>query len=773
MNFDPRRPGAHARADFPALGEDAAQPQQLSLDLGEIFQIVRRRLPLIVACVVLSVAAAGLLLSTMTPKYTATAQIMLESPSNVDRSIEDLVVGLSADTTAIEGELALMLSRRLLARVGERLGLIGDPEFNPQLREPAPVNQMIGGAKRFVKRLVLGDGGGAAGAASPAAGAGAGGDEQALLALDAAAGAEQEVLGEYAGVANALRSSVRATQPGRSQLVDLRVTSADPRKAAAIANTSVNMYIEDRLEAKFESSRRLANWLTGRIRMLKANLETSEASVERFQEKLKGPDGEEPERLTRQIAELTSKLTAAMANHAQLNAQHVKARTLADGAGALVAMEVLSSDVLDSYRTTLARLQRREAEVAERFGESHPRLASIRLEIASVSDEMRREIDRLIEELRNDVAVAEAEVAALETSLGELEEKSRRLGADSVQLRQLERDAEANLVIYENFLAKLKRASEVEELQQADARVISYATPPSSPSSPKVGTTLALALVAGGFAGVGLAFLIEFFNRTFSTPEQVSRETGLPVFASISKLRRGLRRARPLDWARTKPRSIIADEARRLRSFLSLDEVGTTRAVAVTSSLSGEGKTTTSLLLAWACAQAGRSCVVIRADAPPKGAPGAQGGEGPDLVAAIRGEASLEEALRRDDHGGFDVLPALRAVDDPSALFSSGRARSIVEMLRERYDVVIFDTPASFLRSDASVLSRYADTILFAVQWRRTGRETVLQCLTAITAMHPGKSLGLVLTMVDRSREHLYQHTGYKRSLSDYRRSRA
>ena len=181
----------------------------------------------------------------------------------------------------------------------------------------------------------------------------------------------------------------------------------------------------------------------------------------------------------------------------------------------------------------------------------------------------------------------------------------------------------------------------------------------------------------------------------------------------------------------------------------------------VTSSLPGEGKSTTCLLLAHMSAQVGRRAIVVDCDlrrptlhraVPATSTPG--------LVAVLEGAATLDEAIIADPVGGMDLLPVAEPLPGAADVLSSARFARLVAELRGRYDLVLLDTPPALLVSDAAAVGKLADTALYAVRWHHTPRGSVLGGLRQLREIGV-RVAGTVVTLVDRRQEARYAYAQY------------
>ncbi|MEM7507242.1 MAG: polysaccharide biosynthesis tyrosine autokinase [Pseudomonadota bacterium] len=738
------------------MPQPSGQPggQGLTLNLDEILRMLRRHMWMLIAFLVVALGISVFALTRMTPLYTSSAQFLLGEQGRAGSSINDLVTGVTLNDTIIEGEMAILQSGRLLGRVVEKLELHEDPEFNSRLRKPSVFEMWSGKIKSMIKSFLR---------PAPAP------DPNQNDAISEAAKADAEILGKYGAVIGALRGSMNVRQQGNSFVIVVAMTSESPTKAAAIANTILDEYINFRLEAKFEAAQRESDWLNERLAGLEADVVESENEVLRERERAT-TDAQTTERLNQQISEATTRLVAARADLAESRARLQKIRRIADMQSLAAAADVMVSEVISGYRRDLADLRREEAASIRRFGAESPKVLPITQSIETLETEIEREVGRHLQELSNTVDISQSKVSALQAGVKELELLALEQSKQQVKISQLARIAAANRLIYEDFLNRFKESRDVQNLQQADAEVISYASPPNQPSSPRIKVTVLLAAFAGLFLGLGLMLLIEMRRIGFMTSEAVTEDTGLPVYTSFSqaRLRGSVRQLIDGRYLKGKA-AYLAEEARQLRTYLQVSfDMQVNKVVLITSSVQNEGKTTTALLLAWAAQQSGRSCLIIDGDLrKPSLSRDWKADDKPDLVSVLQGKADLKDAIRKDEATGCDLLPTTTMHDDPADLLANGAMDDMIIAARMNYDMVVIDSPPLLPVPDTMVFADQADLILMMVRWRRTPKSAVRRALGMLRSV-TAQSIGGVMTLVDRKQERQYYDHGYHSYEGDY-----
>jgi capsular exopolysaccharide synthesis family protein len=279
-----------------------------------------------------------------------------------------------------------------------------------------------------------------------------------------------------------------------------------------------------------------------------------------------------------------------------------------------------------------------------------------------------------------------------------------------------------------------------------ELNVISGPTLNSTPVSPKTKTNLALGLAAGLVVGIVLALLRELSDTSVRSPNALQSLTGRPVLGVLNYDRRAKRAPLELD---SRARSVRAEAFRQLRTNLQFVDLGSpVHVLVVTSSVADEGKSSTAVNLAVAIADSGRSVVLIEADLRrPRVAEylGLESSVG--LTNVLVGQAQVEDVLQPWGRGALTVLPCGTIAPNPSELLGSPEMSRLLERLRERFDVVVLDTPPLLPVTDAAVAAAQADGALLVVRHGKTSRNQITQSLESLEAVG-ARTLGTVLNMV-------------------------
>jgi len=288
---------------------------------------------------------------------------------------------------------------------------------------------------------------------------------------------------------------------------------------------------------------------------------------------------------------------------------------------------------------------------------------------------------------------------------------------------------------------------------------IEPATAAESPSSPRPAFNIAVGLLIGLALGVGAAVLRTTLDTRIHGAHDVEHVTDAPILGGIS-FDPGAKK-RPLIVS-VDPRSPRAESFRAFRTnlqFVNLES--TSRCFVMTSSLPGEGKTTTTSNLAIALAETGASVAVVDGDlrlprlADTMGLEGAVG-----LTDVLIGRADLADVLQPWGRGSLMVLPAGRIPPNPSELLGSKAMVSVLESLTKSFDFVLIDAPPLLPVTDAAILSKLTGGAIVVAAAGRTTRNELESALRSLD--HIGsRVLGVVMTMLPTKGPDAYGYGNY------------
>ncbi|MFO0993364.1 MAG: exopolysaccharide transport family protein [Hyphomicrobiales bacterium] len=458
---------------------EMAPAQPASIALTDVLRGIWSRRKMIAALTIIATVLAIAYVSTQKPRYTTQALVLVDSlETPFDRTQPDATAPKPAmDERDVLSQVSVIESRDLGDRVVRTLKLQENPEFD------ALASSGLGIISRL--RIALGFG------------------EDPRNKTP-----EQRALARY-------DSMLSVYQIPLSKVIAIQYSANDPKIAAEVANTLAETYVTSTREAQSEPTNRAREWLAQQIDELRKKVAESESAAEEFRAKAGLLKGAETTLSAQELSELNSQIVLAESarSEAEAKARQIRAMLASDGV-VDGSGEVLNSALIQRLREQQVVLNRNLAELSVRYLPNHPRIIAARSELASLDRQIRVEALKVVRGLEDQAKVAASREAELRASLNAAKARASETNLDDVKLRALEREAAANRSLLETFLNRYMDASARQDViaQPGTARIIERAPLPTSPSFPKTGPTVLLAMLAGLGLGLGLAFVAEVMN---------------------------------------------------------------------------------------------------------------------------------------------------------------------------------------------------------------------------------------------------------------------
>lgn len=732
------------------VGEASALIKEEYVDIRHLFSaILRNKYQIILPSLIFAIAAY-MLVSSLDPVYRATSRVMFGIESSNLADLQDLLTSPDLNSDELENEVQILYSSNLIMRVVRDLGLENDPEFNPYLIELEAEQQGAG----FGVTAWIGDRlSGFRNLFRPK-------DSLESAESDPDSAVTAETL-KLSSAVEAIKKDLKVTPIPDSTVIEISFSSYSPKLSSDVVNAISNQYIVDQLQVKLETANAATEWLTGRVEEFREKVKVSEEAVETLRASLSSDAGQGLEITQEQLAALNASLSDARSDATSLEARFLRLTEALKTGGSLGT----ESQLLRDYREDEADLLARKNALSE----SHPAVPRLDAQLRELRERIREEAERVLGTVEIELDSAQSRVRELERSVREMETKALAQSKEEIKIRLLEREAQANRLLYENLLLRLNETSEQGDLQRANARVLSAAEVPLQPESRN---EAAIAIMAGMFGALaGLAFVLvgDSLNNTFRSPRKIEEMAGQPVLAVLPTVSVGENRHDLVRQFVDNSRSTLGESIRNLRTRILFSTAKLApRVVTFTSSVPEEGKSTTSMLVAISSQQMGKSTIFLDCDLRLPSAskffsiPQHKKG----LLSVLDGTAQMEDAIFHDGETGLDILTVTNSEVSPTSeknaadILSSAEFRQLVQRLSERYDLVIVDTPPVLIVTDACLISPLSDAVVYVVRWGKTPRDAVMEGLKELKRVG-SPLIGTAVTLVNESEAAKFAFDGY------------
>ena len=712
-------------APVPQLDEpELPLEPESEFNIGEYVGMLRRHWKLVVVCCAFGLIGAAIHYAITPKEYQATAVIQIER-----RNMTPLGNGQNPwlenywNLEFYPTQYELLHSRGLAERVVKNLELMEDPAFNP--------------------------------GAAP-------GREGAVTAE-----ADEAVLG---GLAEQLRGGLSVDPVRATQLVRLSFRAASPEFAAKAANAFSEAFIDMGVEDRFATAGKASTFLSSQIETLKEEIQDKEEQLQAFSRSSDIVTLDPASNVTLQRLEVLNKeYIAAKKISIQKESEY---HGVASGSREDLA-DSLTAGMVSDQRAQLLKLEREYEAKLKVYKPDFPDMVALKAELEKSRQSLNDLINEQGQKAKSDAfaawQTAQRQEQGLLRELNALKSEALDQNSAAVEYTNLKVEVETRRDLLDDLL---RRQSETEvtvrlqDTRESNIRIIDKALVPGGPFRPSLRKDITYGLLLGLLFGVGCAVIIEFLDRTVKTPEEVERKLGLPTLAVIHDIADGGKgygysgygygygdtpaegiKLKPGKAAAEKkgptpavtpaqielvpherPRTLISEAYRSLRTALMLSSARELKAVAVTSAVAGEGKTATASNLAVVLAQLGRQVLIVDCDLrKPRLHQVFRVSNRYGLVNQLT-SAMDPEPIFPTEVPNLWITPSGPIPPNPSELLSSDRMREWLRSVRGRFDFVVIDTPPALAVTDATIIGQLADGVVLTLRCGKVTREEARHC---------------------------------------------
>ena len=727
----------------------AAEEDTDYIDLRRIWNAIWLRKWAIAMFVIVVTLLTAFAVSRMTPIYKATATVMIETKGTQLVSFQQVTDTTGAVNEYLQTQLGLIKSRKVAEKVVRELNLTEHPDFDPR-QQPQPLIN-VGGIVRSLQGLASYTG-----------------------LVDAPKPAEPMTEAEILdAVTKNLMNRISIWVEGKSQLVSISVDLPDRLTAAEVANSLAANYIDSQLEAQMEMSLSATTWMNTRLTELRSSLQEAENRLQAYREAEGLVDVNGVSTISNNELSLTGdRMIDARRQRAEAESQYRQVQSMGNGNWRSLASvpAVLGNPLIQQFKAEEARAQAKVEELSRRYGQRHPAMIAARSDLNAASASLRAQVEQVVASIERNYQLAQANENSLNASFNKNKEQIQDISRKEFKVRELTRDVESNRSLYETFMTRLRETAATQDLNNSNARIIDQAIAPTEASAPNKKLLIVLAAGLALILGLAMAVIRDILNNTFKSADEVENKLNLPVLGIVPLINNNTKyTAAHLFEHGEDPR--FCESIRTIRTSIMLTDMSAAQKVlVVTSSAPGEGKSTLVANMAFALGQLQR-VLLIDADLRrptlaksfdfPVGTPG--------LANLIAGTAKIEDCIQSMGTN-LDMLPAGAVPPNPLELLASPRFAKFLDVVKERYDHIIIDSPPSQAVSDAVLLSTFADAVIYVIKSEGTSIPLAQRGVGHL--LQSGASImGVVLNQVDvekaaRSGEYsgYYDHYGYSDS---------
>ena len=439
------------------------------MNISHILAVIRARWAPALAVFLLILAAAVLYVIFATRIYTATASILIDSRPD---PVSALLTGGQTSPAVINTQMEIIRSDRVALRVAQNLKLADTADLKAAWER---------GGK-------------------------SGGTLQEWLVNFVQAGLD-----------------VKPAVPGGT-VINIGYKSSDPRFAATVANAYVQAYLETSIELRVDPAKQYSGFFTDQQKAARDALEAAQNKLSSFQKdkQIIGSD----DHLDLELSRLNALTTSLVA----IQQSRIDASTRQGQVGNASQMqEVLGSGTVSGLKSELSTAELKLQELSSRYGDKNPQVVDAREAVTSLRNKIARATNDVTGAVGMDARVSRQREAEIQAALDAQRTKVLSMKETRDQAAVFARDVDNAQRAYDQVFARVNQTNLESQNRQSNATVISQASTPVEPSSPKVAANLILGIFAAIVGGLGIALLIEQFDKRIRTNSDAIDFLGLPV----------------------------------------------------------------------------------------------------------------------------------------------------------------------------------------------------------------------------------------------------
>jgi len=787
-----KSPNELVRRETPleALGQPIETPQSYNygvdpnadneVHLLDYWRAIRKRLWLVLGIVALVTMLSVVYVARKPDFYEAQArvQVDLEETGNFVNNSRPLY-GPTDDPIYFNTQLQILVSPGLMRRVVRTLDLEHNPDFfkgDPAQRQSTwqTLLRMVGLNKKSPDN-----------AAKP--------PDQLPLTTNVAQATAREDLNEAKRLApyvNTILSGLKV-EPVKeargyykeTRLIDIKFTHNVPEVTSKIVNAIAETYTFSNLEKRTEANSTTGDFLQKRIAELQQQIRTSEERLVNYA-KNNQIISLDPNQNTvvERLAGLNQQLLQAENDRKTAEAAYNAAKN-PDAANALADDGAKQTNEIEAK---LVELRQKRALLLVDATEEAPEVKEVDEQITELDKQLKDLRSRKSATLLTNLHTRYQQTLEREQSLRKAFEQQRAetlsQNEAAINYRIIQQEIETNKSLLNGLLQGAKENDVVMAGKPNNISIVDYALTPDSAVGPNRARTVIAAFFLSIGLGLGLALFFEYLDDTVHSTEEVERVLHLPALAVIPSVGSAARRrVLPGSTALQKQngngngnsellmnvdgRSPLAEAYRHLRTSVLLSTAGRApKSLLVTSSLPGEGKTTTAVNTAISLAQTGASVVIIDADMRRprlQNIFNMRGHEGlSSILSSEVSEADMLAMIKNDEESGLNVLTSGPIPPNPAELLGSDQMRRLLAALQANYTHVVVDSPPVSSFTDGVLISTMVDGVLLVVHGGKSSRHIVRRSKQLLNDVG-AKIFGVVLNNVNLQSHDYYYYQSY------------
>lgn len=527
----------------------------------------------------------------------------------------------------------------------------------------------------------------------------------------------------------------------KGTMVNLTIKDSNPQKATDFINGLCAVAIEQDLELKNETSRKSEQFISEQLTQISDSLMFAETNLEQFRSSNKIVN------LSDEGSLLYKKLEEQEKGKSQLDIRlkyynYILRSIKSDNEQEIKMPSITGIDdpLLNSLISQLNHLYTEKQVLLYSATPDNPTLQIVNMKIGQTISSLVDNVNSLIESTKLELNEIKKEIDKTDGEIQQLPSTER-------ELISIQRKFDVNNTIYSFLLQKKAEIGLTKAANVSDIRIIDEARAENTKQSfPKSKMLLLIALFLGVCIPSAIIIFCNYIDKTIKDKKEIESKTTLPIIGTILH-----NRHTDTIPVKTKPKSSIAESFRAIRSNLAffMKDTSKTKVIAITSTISGEGKSFCALNLAAIVSLVNKKVLLIGLDLrKPRLAEMFNVSNNIGVTTHLIGRDSLDDVILKTDVPNLDAIVAGPIPPNPAELIESPEFESFMEACKQRgYDYIVLDTPPIGLVADTIAIAKYAECNIFVMRQNYTNRESI-SLVNSLAKEHQIENLSILLNDV-------------------------
>jgi len=484
----------------------------------------------------------------------------------------------------------------------------------------------------------------------------------------------------------------------------LNITFSDniPQRTANFVNELINIYIQQSVKLKTAQANQTLKFIDNQLKIISKKLAESELALENFKKKNKVVDLTiEAQGIIQKLNDLDTKINELILKENTID--FIEKQIQGNNDIKLISSGLVDDPILSDLITQLQQLILKKETLLIEYTPKHP-------DVIKVNDQIRSLVEMIKNRIKSIRVSIQNQMQTLLKIKKEYTKMLENLPQNERKLADLLRTYQVNEKIYSYLLEKRAATAIAKASIVSNNRVIDPALVPQKPYKPKKVLILVIGFILGLILGIVVALVKEFLSTKIKSKEDVEKLTDVPIVGTVPHFKKKDTVLKTLNA----PKSAVAEAFRAIRTNLKFISPEKLQVIVVTSTISGEGKTTVASNLAGIYSLSGKKTLLVNLDMrKPTLHKVFNVDNNIGISSVLVNEKTVDEVIKKTKYSNLDIITSGPIPPNPGELIQSRKMDEVIEELRGKYDIVIFDTPPVGLVVDAMHLLEKSDANIY------------------------------------------------------------